>query len=105
MLALFEQLKRRILHLDASVSEQINQLYIVYKMNTIFVSIVPQAKRLRLILNLPYCDINDPHGRCKDVSNVGKWGIGDLEIGISSADEIDYIMFLIHQAFKKRLAQ
>ena len=38
---------------------------------------------------------------CKDVSNVRRWGNGDVEIGISSADEIDYAMFLIKQSFEK----
>ena len=105
MLALFEQLKRRILDLDSTVSEQITKHYINYRIHSVILSVIPQANRLRLTLNLPYSDINDPRGSCRDLASLGHYGIGDVEVGISSADEIDYIMFLIHQAFKKRLAQ
>ena len=103
MLELFQQLRRRILNLDASISEQITKLYIAYKISTVFVDIVPQAKRLRLSLNLPFPDIDDPRGWCKDVTNVGRWGLGDVEVGISSADGLDYIMPLIHQAFERQI--
>ena len=61
MKALFEQLRGQILNLDAPVTEQINKQTIAYRIDTIFADIVPQAKRLRLSLKLPFSDINDPH--------------------------------------------
>lgn len=103
MLELFQQLRRRIQNLDASVSEQITKLYIAYKISTVFVDVVPQAKRLRLSLNLPFPETNDPRGWCKDVTNIGRWGMGDVEVGISSPEQLDYIMSLIHQAFEKQM--
>ena len=102
LLDLFEQLKQQILRLDVSISEQINKYYIVYKSNKIFVSVTPQAKRLRLILNLPFAEINDPKKRSRDVANIGKLGMGDVDVGISSENEISYIMFLIRQAYEKQ---
>lgn len=102
LLNLFEQLKQQILRLDVSISEQINKHYIVYKSNKIFVSITPQAKRLRLTLNLPFAEIIDPQKRCRNVANIGKLGIGDVDVGISSENEINYIMFLIRQAYEKQ---
>ena len=103
MKTLFEQLRERILKLDTSVTEQINKQTIAYRIDTIFVDIVPQAKRLRLSLKLSFSDTNDPRGWCKNVANVGRWGVGDVEVGISSADQLDYIMFLIGQAFEKQI--
>ena len=103
MKALFEQLRGQILNLDAPVTEQINKQTIAYRIDTIFVDIVPQAKRLRLSLKLSFSDTNDPRGWCKNVANVGRWGVGDVEVGISSADQLDYIMFLIRQAFEKQI--
>ena len=102
MMELFQQLRGQILHLDASVSEQITKHYIGYSMNTTFVSIRPQARRLRLSLKLPFPDINDPEGLCRDLTNIGHIGLGDVGVGISSAAELDYIMFLIRQAFEKQ---
>ena len=91
-------------HLDASISEQITKYYIGYSIKTIFVAIFPQAKRLRLLLNLPFSDINDPQGVCRDVTNINGWG--DVEVGLYSVDgfELDYIMFLIRQAFDRQIA-
>ncbi len=101
---LFEQLREHIRKLDTSVTEQINKQTIAYRVDTIFVDIVPQAKRLRLSLKLSFSDINDPRGWCKNVAYVGRWGVGDVEVGISSMDELDYIMFLIRQAFERQIA-
>ncbi len=103
-LELFQQLRTRILHLDASVSEKINQHTIAFSINTIFVDVVPQAKRLRLSLNLLYPTIRDPEGWCKDVTDLSRWGMGDVEVGISSVGELEYIMFLIRQAYERQVA-
>ena len=63
MMNIFRQLRQRILDLNASsISEQINRHYIGYSLNTTFVGIVPQARRLVLYLKLPFPDLNDPEG-------------------------------------------
>ena len=104
MMVLFQQLRERIQRLDASVREQINQGYMTYRTNRIFVSIIPQASRLKLMLNLPFSDINDPQGLCRDMTNIGHLASGDVEVRISSTDAIDYTMLLIKQAFEKQMA-
>ena len=38
----------------------------------------------------------------KDDSSVGHWGNGDYEIRIENDDEIDYIISLIKQSYKKQ---
>ena len=101
---IFQQLRQHIRNLDPSISEQITQTYIGYRLNTYFVCIVPRASRLILYLNLPFPHINDPQGLCRDVKNIGHLGTGDVEVGISSVDELDYIMFLIRQAFERQIA-
>ncbi len=103
MMVLFQQLWERIQRLDASVREQINQDYMTYRTNRIFVSIIPQARRLLLTLNLRFPDIDDPQETCRDMTNIGHFGVGDVEVGISSADELDYIVFLIKQAFDRQM--
>jgi len=101
MRPLFEEIRKRILNLDSSVKEDILKLYIAYKTTTNFVDIVPQKSRLRLSLNMQFDEVNDPNGICKDVTDKGRWGNGDVEIGISNFEELGYIMFLIKQAFDK----
>ena len=101
MKPLFDELRKRILNIDSSVKEEPQKQYVAYKTITNFVDIVPQKSRLRLSLNMPFDEINDPEGICKDVTGKGRWGNGDVEVGISKFEELDYIMFLIKQAFDK----
>ena len=65
--------------------------------------VVPQAKRLRLSLNLGFHEIDDPKCLCVDVSNLGRWGNGDVEVGLSSAEQLPYVMGLIRQAFDHQM--
>jgi uncharacterized protein with ParB-like and HNH nuclease domain/predicted transport protein len=99
MLELYFALKKRILNIDASVKEEYKKLYIAFKSNTNFVDIVPQKARLRLSLNIEFNQIDDPLGLCIDVSDKGRWGNGDIEVGISKMSELDNVMDLIQQAF------
>jgi uncharacterized protein with ParB-like and HNH nuclease domain/predicted transport protein len=103
ILDLYHALRKRILNIDSSVKEEYKKLYIAFKSSTNFVDIVPQKVRLRLSLNIDYPDIIDPKGLCKDVSGLGRWGNGDVEVGISNINDLDDVMELIQQAFDKQL--
>ncbi|MEM3561592.1 MAG: DUF262 and DUF1524 domain-containing protein [Nitrososphaeria archaeon] len=101
MRLIFEELRKRIKNLDSSVREEILKLYIAYKTITNFVDIIPLKSKLRLSLNIQFDEINDPKGLCKDVTNKGRWGNGNVEVDISKFEDLDYAMFLIKQAFDK----
>lgn len=101
MLDLFEKLRKRICNIDSSVREEFKKLYIAYKTTTNFVDIVPQKSKLRLSLNIAFNEIHDPNQICRDVTNIGKWGNGDVEFGVANESEIEYAMFLIQQSFEK----
>lgn len=103
MRELFETLRKSILALDPCVNEEFLKLYVAYKAETNFVDVVPQAKRLLLVLNLGIDDIEDPKGLCRDISNIGRWGNGDVEIGLSTIDELPYVMGLIRQSFDRQM--
>jgi uncharacterized protein with ParB-like and HNH nuclease domain/predicted transport protein len=103
MLDLYQALRKRILNIDASVKEEFKKLYIAFKSSTNFVDIVPQKARLRLSLNIGFDQIIDPKGSCKDVSGLGRWGNGDVEVGVSALGELDYVMELVQQAFDAQL--
>lgn len=103
MLELYKNLEKRILNLDASVRVEFKKLYIAFKAQTNFVDIVPQKKRLRLSLNMPFDKIKDPNNLCKDVSGLGRWGNGDVEVGLEKLNQMDDIMELIEQAFEEQI--
>ena len=103
MRELFDALRKSVLTLDPCVNEEFLKLYVAYKAETNFVDVVPQAKRLLLVLNLSIDDIEDPKGMCRDISNIGRWGNGDVEIGLSTVDELPYVMGLIRQSFDRQM--
>ena len=59
---LFAAFRKEVLALDPCVTEEFLKLYVAYKAETNFVDVVPQAKRLRLSLNMPFAEISDPKG-------------------------------------------
>ena len=79
------------------------KLYIAYKAETNFVDVVPQAKRLRLSLNMPFADLDDPKGLAKNVTGIGRWGNGDVELGVATMAEVPYAIGLIRQSLDRQL--
>lgn len=103
MMALFEQLRKRILNLDASVTEEILKLCIAYKTTTNFVDVVPQKNRLKLSLNMAFDEIYDPAQMCMDRRGLGRWGTGDVQVSLSSSEQLDDVMALVQQSFDKHI--
>ena len=99
----FEAFRKEVLALDPCVTEEFLKLYVAYKAETNFVDVVPQAKRLRLSLNLTFPEINDPKGICKDVSGIGRWGNGDVEVGLASLDDLPYVIGLVRQSLENQM--
>ena len=99
----FDALRKSVLALDPCVNEDFLKLYVAYKAETNFVDVVPQARRLLLVLNLGIEDIEDPKGLCRDISNIGRWGNGDVEVGVSRLDELPYVVGLIRQSFDRQM--
>ena len=102
---LFEAFRKEVLALDPCVTEEFLKLYVAYKAETNFVDVVPQSKRLRLSLNMPFPEIADPRGWCKDVTGVGRWGNGDVEVGLKSIDELPYVLGLVRQSYERQMGE
>lgn len=100
---LFEILRQEILALDSSVTEEFLKLYIAYKAETNFVDIIPQSKRLRLSLNMEFHDLSDPRGICRDITNIGRWGNGNVEVMFEKLEDLHYIISLIRQSLDRQI--
>lgn len=99
---LFETLRKEILAFDESVEEEVLKLYIAYKFDTNFVDVVPQKNRLKLSINIYLNELDDPKGLAKDVTNIGAWGNGKVEVILDSMDNLAYCLGLIRQALEKQ---
>ena len=100
--ALYEKLNTRILNLGTCVKREFKKLYIAYKADTNFVDVVIQSSRLRLAVNMKFAEVIDPKGICKDVTGVGRWGNGDVEVVLDSLDGLDDVMSIIEQSFRQQ---
>ena len=103
--ALFEHFRTQVLALDECVREEFLKLYVAYKAETNFVDVVPQAKRLRLSLNMAFNEIDDPRKLCVDVTDLGRWGNGCVEVGLENEADLPYVMGLVRQALERQLGE
>ena len=83
---LFESLDKRIMNLSPAVKKEYKKLYVAYKLDANFVDIVFQKQRLRISINMRFSEINDPNGICKDITGLGRWGNGDVELFMENQD-------------------
>lgn len=100
---LFDALSREVLALDPCVTREFLKLYVAFKAETNFVDVIPLASRLRLSLNVAFPEINDPRGICRDITNIGRWGNGDVEVALSTLEDLPYVMGLIQQSLDSQL--
>lgn len=103
MRTLFEIFRKDVLAHDQCVLEEFLKLYVAYKAETNFVDIVPQKSRLRLSLNMQFHELHDPKGLAKDVTSLGRWGNGDVEVSFRKPEELPYVMGLVRQALEKQM--
>ncbi|MCG7495200.1 DUF262 and DUF1524 domain-containing protein [Thalassobius sp. Cn5-15] len=102
---LFEGFRREVTALDPCVSEEFLKLYVAYKAETNFVDVVPQAKALRISLNIDLPDLNDPHNLAMDVSSVGRWGNGNTEVKMTCLEQLPYVIGLVRQSLDRQLGE
>jgi uncharacterized protein with ParB-like and HNH nuclease domain/predicted transport protein len=103
MRAVFDALREELMALDPNITEEVLKLYIAYKAETNVVDVVPQANRLRLSLNMPFPELTDPKEVARDVTNLGRWGNGDVEVGLSRVEDIPYVLGLVRQSLERQL--
>lgn len=103
MADLFEAFRAEVLALDPCVTEEVLKLYVAFKAETNFVDVIPQAKRLVLSLKIDPHEIDDPRGICRDVTDLGRWGNGNTEVGMSDMTDLPYVIGLVRQAFEEQM--
>jgi predicted transport protein len=98
---IYFNLKERILNIgDVNIIPR--KLYICFSHRTNFVDVEIRNKDVKIYINLKIGELDDPKNITKDVSNQGHWGNGDYEIRLYPDTDLDYVMFLINQSYKKQ---
>lgn len=97
---LFGLLDHRIQNLSPEVKREFKKLYVAYKLDTNFTDIVFQKQRLRISVNMKFSEVIDPKGICRDVTGIGRWGNGDVELYMEHTADVDQVMEIIEQAYR-----
>ncbi len=103
--SLFEALQEKIFLLndDSDIIEKPNKIYISYKHGKNFCEIQVQANRLKIWLDIPHAELDDPSKLSRDVSKIGHHGTGVTETNLSELSELDTVMYLVEQSYKQTL--
>ncbi len=103
VLELFRTIDTYCLQFDPNhVQRQYLAKYVKYSHGkSIFCCVHLQQSGLRVWLKLDYSDLATPPDYARDVSKVGHWGVGDVELAIDSLDKLGDAQVLIHKSFTK----
>ena len=99
---MFAILKEKISALDDLIIEEPKSKYIAYKLTTNFCDVVVLRDALKIFLNIPSGELNDPSGLARDLTKpkpIGHWGNGDYEVKLEKKEDIENIMELIKQSY------
>lgn len=98
---LMDDLRKQILELaeKGEIIEKANQMYMGYKHGKNFCEVELQQRALKIWIDIPPDELDDPRGLGRDVSKVGHYGTGQVEIKLSDPAELDYVMSLVKQSY------
>ena len=87
--------------LDPAIEVAPKKFYIAYKTSQNLVCMEIQKKRLLLYLKLDPKTVQGPKGISRDVTNVGHYGTGDLEIVVSAPQHLEAAKPFLEQAYQQ----
>ena len=105
IIEIFEIFREKIFSLaeDNSIIEKPNKMYICYKHGKNFCEIRIQSKALWVWLDIPKAELNDPLNKTRDVTDIGHYGTGQVDLKINKEEEVDYVMSLVEQSFQQTI--
>ena len=99
---IYNDLKERILNIGGDIEIVPRKMYIGFKRKTNFIDISFAKNELWCWINLKKGELDDPKGICRDISNIGHYGNGQYDLSIKQDSDLDYMMFIIKQSYKKQ---
>ena len=105
MYPFFIEFRNRVFELDPIIKEEYQKNYVTYRLYTNVVDLIPLSAQFKLTLNSSLANLDDPRGMCRDVSNIGRWGNGEVEVRLDQFDKIPYVVNLISQIVSQQLEE
>ena len=97
---IFKELSEYTLELGSDVIESPRKLYIAFRVIRNFMCVQVYNHHLLLYLSLNTEDFDLDIPILRDVSNIGHYGTGDLEVRVESKDDIEFAKELIEKAYE-----
>lgn len=100
--SLFDDTRDFMLSLGDDVQEKTLVLYAAFKRIKNFASVVVQTGHsacLKVYLKLEPSTVTFEPGFSRDVSNIGHWGTGDIELTLENAEHLEKAKPLIEKSF------
>lgn len=104
LLALFEQTRSFILAQGDDIIEKPLKLYVAYRRlkNFVCMSLISkQDPHVFLTLKLDPTTVELEKGFARDVTNIGHWGTGDLEVVLRKPGDFEKVKPLIERAYQE----
>jgi len=104
IIELFRSIDSFCFSLDPSnIQRNCHKKYIKYSHGgNIFCSLHLWNSIMRIWLKLSYSDLENPPEYVRDVTNIGHWGVCDVEVAIDSFVELETAKSLIQKSFDKK---
>lgn len=99
---LYDDLTNYILSLGDDISETRLKLYAAFKKIRNVVTVVVHAKKLVLNLPLDVDTVTFEKGFSRDVTNIGHWGCGNVELHIHNKADLEKAKHLINRAYNEK---
>lgn len=76
------------------VCEQFLKLDVVFKAETDFADVIPQAKALLISIDLDPHELTDPRQIGVNVTGIGRWGNGNSEASVTESEDLPFFIAL-----------
>jgi predicted transport protein len=90
-----------VMNLDPAMEEAPKKFYVAYRISKNILCMEVQNQKVTLFLKLDPKKVQGPPGISRDVSNIGHFGTGDLEVTLKTAGDIETVKPFIRMAYEK----
>jgi predicted transport protein len=90
-----------MLSLDPAMEEAPKKFYVAYRTSQNIVCMEVQKQKIALFLKLDPKVTPGPPGISRDVSQLGHFGTGDLEVNVKTRQDLEATLPFIRQAYER----
>jgi predicted transport protein len=98
---LYDDIRLYILSLGDDINENELSLYVAYKKTKNIICVEVRSSNVLCYLSINPSSITLESGFSRDMSNIGHWGTGDLELKISNQKDFEKAKPLFEMAYHK----